>query len=199
MTDYDDLPINTHAYERNRHALEQSIIVSEKDFTDTKCIHGHFLPIKYLLLSTKHTTKFITWLRNPVDRVLSHYYFWKKTYNPDTSPPFQRQMVEENWSLERFCLGPEVKNLYAQFLWGFPLVYFDFIGITEFYQQDLNYFSRTILGSDLDEKIVNVRGEKGKEYDIDVSFRNDLERHHNIDMLMYEKALEKREYSSGLG
>ncbi len=30
-------------------------------------------------------------------------------------------MVEEEWTLERFCLEPELKNLYSQFLWGFPL------------------------------------------------------------------------------
>ena len=197
MKDYGDLPITMRAYERNHQALEQSIINSERDFANVQCIHGHFLPLKYLLFSVKYPTLFVTWMRNPVERVLSHYYFWKRTYNPDNSPLLQRKMVEEDWSLERFCLGPEVKNLYAQFLWGFPMSYFDFIGITEFYQQDLTYFSQNILGVDLNEKIENVREEKDNRYDIGISLKKDLEKHHDIDLLIYKKAIEKRKESIG--
>ena len=42
--------------------------------------------------------------------------------------------MEKGWSLERFCLGPEVRNIYSQFLYGFLLEYFSFIGTTEFYE-----------------------------------------------------------------
>ncbi len=192
IEDYGDSPINTSVYERNRRAIEQSLINSERAFDSIECIHGHFLPLKYLLFSVKHPTMFVTWMRNPVERVLSHYYYWRRTYNPESSAPLQRKMVEEEWSLERFCLGPEVKNLYAQFLWGFPLSYFSFIGITEFYQQDLAYFSQKMLGTDLNEKIENINEEKGKGYDIDRSLKKDLEKHHDIDLLIYNRAIEKR-------
>jgi hypothetical protein len=128
--DYTDFPINTPRYERNRAALQASLSYTENDFIDIDCIHGHFLPIKYLLLANKHEIIFVTWMRNPVERVLSHYFYWKRSYDPKTSPSLHRQVIEEDWSLERFCLGPELRNLYDQFLWGFPIDYFDFIGIT---------------------------------------------------------------------
>ncbi len=73
-------------------------------------------------------------MRNPVERALPHYYFGRRSFDPDNAPPLHRKMMEKGWSLERFCLGPEVRNIYSQFLYGFLLEYFSFIGTTEFYE-----------------------------------------------------------------
>jgi hypothetical protein len=189
LRDYSDYPINTPQPERNRAALQASLRNAESDLPDVECIHGHFLPIKYLLLAYKREVKFVTWMRNPVERTLSHYYDWKKTYSP-RSAPLHRRVVEEDWSIERFCLGPEVRNLYWQFLWGFPLDYFDFIGITEFYEEDIAYFGQHYLGASTKAKRLNVR--TNGAYQIDKSFRNEIEAFHDRDMDLYRKALEKR-------
>ncbi|MBI5189987.1 MAG: hypothetical protein HZA22_04885 [Nitrospirae bacterium] len=192
LKDFADYPINNPAHLRNRHAHEQSVLNAGKDYAGINCIHGHFLPAKYLLLGEKRKTVFITWLRNPVERVLSHYYFWKNTYSPLNPPPLHRRVVEEDWSLERFCLGPEVRNLYAQFMWGFPLAYFDFVGITEFFAEDLAYFSHEFLGSTLAAKKTNVGQNKGGSYDIDIALRKKIEEHHSVDMLIYNRSVERR-------
>jgi len=128
-------------------------------------------------------------MRNPVERVHSNYYYWKKTYNP-RSDPLHRRVVEEDWSIERFCLSPELKIFYSQFLWGFPLDYFDFIGITEFYEDDIAYFGQHYLGANTKVKRLNVR--TNSAYQIDRSFRNEIEAFHDRDMDLYHKALEKR-------
>ena len=57
-------------------------------------------------------------------------------------------MVDEDWSLQRFCLGHELRNLYHQYLWGFPPERFDFIGITERYAEDLARFGKRYLGGE---------------------------------------------------
>ena len=189
LRDYSDLPINTPQSERNRAALQASLRNEESDFPDVECIHGHFLPIKYLLLVHKRRVKFVTWMRNPVERVISNYYYWKKTYTP-RSTPLHRRVVEEEWSIERFCLGPEVRNLYWQILWGFPLDYFDFIGITEFYEDDIAYFGQHYLGAYTKAKRLNVR--TNSAYQIDRSFRNEIEEFHDRDMDLYRKALAER-------
>lgn len=189
LRDYSDFPIITPQPERNRAALQASLRNAESEFADVECIHGHFLPIKYLLLVHKREVKFVTWMRHPVDRVLSHFYHWKKSYSP-RSAPLHRRVVEENWSVERFCLGPEVRNLYWQFLWGFPINYFDFIGITEFYEDDLAYFGQHYLGAYIKAKRLNVR--KHRACQIDRSFRNEIEAFHDRDMELYRNALEKR-------
>jgi hypothetical protein len=189
LRDYSDFPINTPQPERNRAALQASLRNAASDFAGVECIHGHFLPIKYLLLVHKREIKFVTWMRHPVERVLSHFYHWK-TIGSQASAPLHRKVVEEDWSIERFCLGPEVRNLYWQFLWGFPMHYFDFIGITECYEDDLAYFSKHYLGTSVRAKKLNVRNQSA--YEINRSLRREIEAFHDRDMELYRNALEKR-------
>jgi hypothetical protein len=191
LKDYADLPINTSVFDRNRAALKAGIEIGDRGLLGIRCVHGHFLPLKYLLLADKEDLRFITWMRNPVERLLSHYYFWKRTYDPQNAPRLHRKVCEENWSLERFCLGPELRNLYGQFLWGFPLEFFDFIGITEFYDEDLLFFSRKYLGVHLETHRENDGGNKG-QYQVDPSFRQQIEAYHAYDMSLYKRALDVR-------
>ena len=84
----------------------------------------------------------------------SHYHYWQRSYDPaaGTTSSLHRRVVEESWSLRRFCLAPELRNVYTEFLWGFPSGRLDFVGITEFYAEDLRYFSREMLGNKLSLK-----------------------------------------------
>jgi hypothetical protein len=192
LPDYADFPINTPQYERNKCALQKCLSNAEQDFQGIKCVHGHFLPVKYLLLSDKSEIVFITWLRSPVERVLSHYHFWQRSFDPINSPPLHRKMMEEKWSLERFCLGPEVRNLYSQFLYGFPLEYFSFIGITEFYDEDFAFFMNHFMDSSLEPERLNIGSAAANGYQVSESLRNDIEQYHSKDMSLYQRALEKR-------
>ncbi len=187
-----DNPMHIPVYDRNRYALQSSIISGDRTVTGIQCIYGHFLPLKYLLLSVKQDVTFITWMRNPVERLLSHYYFWKRPFDPAKVGPLRRKMADEKWSLERFCLGSELQSLYRQYLWGFPVENFDFIGITEFYEEDLRYFSNKFLGMNLPCYQLNTGNKKSGSYDIDENFRKEIESFHRDDMILYEYALEKR-------
>ena len=192
VEDYDSFPMNTPAGERNRAALEASLRHAEADFPGVECIHGHFLPVKYLLMATRRDVTFVTWLRDPVQRMLSNYHYWKRTYRRDSSPPLHRKVVEEDWSVERFCLGAEMRNMYAQFLWGFPVEEFDFIGVTEFYEGDLSYFAERFLGVPVAPQRLNAGGPPGGEYQIDPGLRRQIEAFHDRDVELYRRALEKR-------
>lgn len=192
MRDYDDRPINTPPYARNLSALQAAIANAERDFDNIRCIHGHFLPLKYLLLATRRDIRFITWLRHPVERLLSHYYYWRRNYNPANAAALHRKVVEENWSIERFCLGPELRNIYGQFLWGFPIENFDFIGLTEYYTQDFAYFTQRYLNFEVNAEKVNVGDKQTSEYSIDSAFRNEIEAFHDRDMQLYRQVLTQR-------
>jgi hypothetical protein len=198
LKDYGDWPINTPPVKRNLRALRDCLRNSIRDFGDVKCIHGHFLPLKYRLLDARPDVKFVTWLREPVERIASHYYFWVRTYDPKTSPILQRRLVEENWSLERFCLGPELKNFYGQFLWGFPIRQFDFIGLMEHYDQEFTFFSEKFFGerTRIYRKNANTELKGEKVYITDAGFRREIEAYHAQDVALYrsiaEKSLENR-------
>lgn len=145
LFDYADLPINTPTEIRIRNALNDADLNTKRDFTAYDCIHGHFLPAKYSPLKESQQAIFVTWLREPLARMVSHYNFWLRTYSSTESPPLHRKMIEENWSLERFCFCEELRNFYGQFLWRFPITSFDFVGITEHFAEDLSFFSRHFL------------------------------------------------------
>jgi len=153
--DYGDLPINTPVGARHRKAKEDALHNSVRDFGSIKCVHGHFLPAKYLPLKTSGRAKFITWLRDPFERAVSHFNFWQRSYDPANAPALHRRVIEERWSLEQFCLAEELRNFYAQFLWSFPVTLFDFIGITEHFAEDLSFFCNRFLGA-LPEQIPRI-------------------------------------------
>jgi hypothetical protein len=161
-----------------------------------QCIHGHFLPAKYVYAckQEKCDMRFITWLRDPVERLMSHYYFFKRSYDPRTAGPLFRKIIEENWSLERFCFSEEYKNLYRKYMWNFPYELFDFVGLTEFYEDDLRYFSDIFLKTKVDAQRLNCAVDrKAGGYELDAGFRREVENFHSEDVALYKRALHGRE------
>lgn len=190
MRDYADLPINTPVFQRNRNALKMCILNRVKTHKNVECIHGHFLPLKYLLL---RDTKFVTWMRNPIERLASHYFYWLRNYNPQNVPLLHRKVIEEEWSLERFCLGPELRNFYTQFLWAFPFRRFDFIEITEHYKTEIEYFSNKFLGTTLQTHSKNINPKNDNTtYFKDKNLRAKVEQYHSKDVSLYKRALNIR-------
>ena len=48
---------------------------------EVACIHGHFLPVKYRIALARRPAHYVTWLRDPVERIASHYAFWRRDYD----------------------------------------------------------------------------------------------------------------------
>jgi len=195
--DYGDYPLASPPSERHRRALEFALAARAADFAGVACIHGHFLPCKYLLLADRLECRFVTWLREPLARLASHYDYWQRSYDPASglTSLLHRRVVEEGWSLERFCLAPELRNVYTQFLWGFPLEGFDFIGISESYEEDLRYFSTESPGNSLPSRTLNRRPEARSESLSALSagpLRDRVSAWHGADMALYERALALR-------
>lgn len=98
----------------------------------TTCIHGHFLAAKYKNIPGG---RFCTWLRDPVERVVSRYY---QELAGDISPSSEQFPS----SLEEFVKIEKFQNIYARYLQNMPLTEFDFVGITEDYDESLILFSK---------------------------------------------------------
>lgn len=192
LLDYADKPINTPVLQRKYHATKQSYINGCIGAPDFSCVHGHFLPLKYRFVKKG---VFITWLRDPVERIASHYYYWFRNYRPGMSSSLHERVVNEDWSLERFCLSKELRNLYSQFLWGFPVDKFDFIGITEYYDLEMEWFSSRFLGVSLPVYNVNKNDEGVKRgyFSEMPELKQAVEVFHDRDVLLYKKALTLRE------
>lgn len=193
--DYADYPLACPVAERHAAALEYGLAVEPGDFAGVTCVHGHFLPIKYLLLADHLPCRFVTWLREPVERLISHYFYWQRSYDADATDTttLHRRVVEEGWTLEQFCLAPELRDVYHQFLWAFPLRALDFVGISEFYAEDLREFSEHFLGINLQPKLVNVADEPRGARELGPELLRRVREWHARDVSLYEWGLRQRD------
>jgi len=101
-------------------------------------IHGHFEIADYLQLAPH--ARIITFLREPLSRALSHYYYWLNppSYVPKNDPVYVKYFVEQKPDIEKFLLARELCNICTSFL--HPLDHpeqFWFIGFQETFADDI--------------------------------------------------------------
>ncbi|MDE0952831.1 MAG: sulfotransferase family 2 domain-containing protein [Halioglobus sp.] len=197
MPDYKDRPISKSLGERRADVKQfhERFELEKANYkkTNVQCIHGHFLPYKYSKLISDPNTIFVTWLRDPLERLASHYHFWQRDYNEETAGALRKKMMKESWSFEKFCFSEDVKNIYSQFLWSFPIEQFDFIGITEHFDSDAIYFANNFLKLDnIKIERSNVNPSKKKSYYSDSNFIKKLREFHSKDYELYNYALNQR-------
>ena len=119
----------------------------------TRCLHGHFQADAYddrLRGAVK-----ITWLRDPVERIVSSYYQYLR--NPETAADFDfnKRIIMGGWSLMDFA---REESMIRQTRWYFnavPLEKFLFIGIAEEFGVSLALLCR-LLGVEPPESVGNI-------------------------------------------
>jgi len=102
----------------------------------TKVLHGHFTYNELQLVIDRYpNAKIITFLRQPVDRVLSNYTFFKKRILTGRVDPSQKHRVDE--SLLTYARLPQSRNRMHSFLDGLKLNDLYFIGFVENFENDV--------------------------------------------------------------
>ncbi|HEY6942007.1 hypothetical protein [Dokdonella sp.] len=91
------------------------------------CVHGHFVADKYDRLGAR--ARLVTWLRDPVQRVASHYHYWKRV--PDPRNPDCRRLLREDLDIEAFAALPRMRDVATRFLGGYRPADFFFLGLVE--------------------------------------------------------------------
>ena len=101
-----------------------------------RCIHGHFPSDTFDdIVPTPHL---VTWLRHPVERVVSNYHHFLR--HADPANPCSAALHGRDLSLEAFAELEGMRNEASRYLAGKPLGAFDFVGITEKFEQSLRVF-----------------------------------------------------------
>ncbi|MFQ5356641.1 MAG: hypothetical protein ACE5DY_09205, partial [Mariprofundaceae bacterium] len=103
-----------------------------------EAIHGHFEIADYLKQSPD--ARIITFLREPLDRALSHYYYWltPPAHVPKNDPVYIKYFVEQKPDIEKFLMARELCNICTSFL--YPLDHpeqFWFMGFQETFSEDI--------------------------------------------------------------
>jgi hypothetical protein len=104
-----------------------------------RCVHGHFWVGKYAELFP--SARKIAWLRDPVQRLVSHYFFWKNLPRSDHS--LHQRMLDEQMTLLEFAALPAMRNIVTNtFLRGYSFHDLDFVGLQEFFGEDLGHLHK---------------------------------------------------------
>jgi hypothetical protein len=106
----------------------------------TECIHGHFFADTFDDVVPER--QLITWLRDPVERVVSNYYHFLRS--PDLRDDCCRAVLERQLTLREFAELEWMRNLATRYFAGRQLDDFVFVGIAERFLESLHVFGSTI-------------------------------------------------------
>jgi tetratricopeptide (TPR) repeat protein len=156
------------------YANKEDLLLSELVNNKIEFFTGHFPVNKYLnLLGTK--VRWCTFLREPIQRVISEYNHFVKHRNYDKS-------------LEEFCKVPRNYNLQSRLLAGLQLEDLYFVGITELYEGSLELFNQ-ISGLKLPCLQLNKNRETlNDKYNIDSSVLEIIKSNNLQDLELYNRA-----------
>lgn len=105
---------------------------------NVRCIHGHFPTDE--LLPKFPAAKLVTWVRDPVERVISSYHH--RLRDPDWAHPVTRELHEKKLSLVDFARIEMMRNEMTRYIGTRQLKEFAFIGVTENFDASLAQFLR---------------------------------------------------------
>ncbi|MBV8195903.1 MAG: sulfotransferase family 2 domain-containing protein [Candidatus Dormibacteraeota bacterium] len=162
--------------------------------TRSRVIHGHFPLAPYRLRFP--SAALVTWLRHPVDRVVSHYHFF---YKASRQPEVRRSDVylqprSSTMSLLEFAAAPWMRDLVSRYyLGGVKAEEFLFIGIHERMDADVSRLAK-LLGWP-PNAFPHTNPTTAPEYQearrIDPKTRQVIADLHPGDMELYERALSR--------
>ena len=114
---------------------------------NTRVLHGHLnyrIISKYLNLN--ENVKIITWIRNPVERVVSDYYYMRERLKEHFSvDPLHPHILDRmTKSLLEFAQVKQEQNKISNYLNGLDLEKIFFIGVVEKFDEDIIELSKLL-------------------------------------------------------
>ncbi len=170
---------------------QQSLVNAQQNKNSTQLnfdvIHGHFYRDKYDFLDQRK--RYITFLRDPVSRTLSNYFYLKR--NLERQNPDALIVNKLGFSLKEYIQHPDCRNLQSQYLKTNTLTEFEFVGITEEYKSSIDKLNAT-LGIDLTTSDAeNVNDKAAEDYDVTPDTFNLIQKCNLEDLRLYELALNR--------
>jgi SAM-dependent methyltransferase len=177
-----------HYYHPNRYdAFTSSLVRIESIPTDVECLHGHFLARRFL--DQYQGAKLVTWLRDPVERVVSEYERLKA--NPDPQSGLS-QLIAAGASLLDFAENEYARDTQARYLDGVPLDQFAFVGVSERFVKELARFAGLTGIRLFAEDHINAGARWRRSYAIDEATGKHIRELNQADCALYKATDETR-------
>ncbi|WP_078430404.1 sulfotransferase family 2 domain-containing protein [Alkalihalobacterium alkalinitrilicum] len=188
---------SSKSYELYRYGNQLSKILSNLNQKDIKCIQGHFPYGIHELLDQKAI--YITMLRNPVERVISEYYFIKSIPRHELHQQVKKMTLTEyqqelrNCNLQtRLLSGKVTKEVLSQEDIQQAKVnikkHFKIVGITELFNESIFLMQKEFGWMNIFYKKYNIT--RGKPTNIADSTLDKISKNNVLDIELYNYARE---------
>lgn len=155
-----------------------------------KVIHGHFSPA---LLNERfkinEQVPLITWLRDPVERVISNYYYLEKRLKEELDEEGKGLNILSKMqrSLMEYARAELNQNRISKFLNGAKISDFTFVGIQEHYNEDLQAIADHFGWKNVKMLHYNQTGKSKRQ--VSDEDRAEIAALNPLDMALYEEAM----------
>ena len=131
-----------------------------------KVVHGHFTPRRYLGIVP--CDGLFTFLREPVENLISIYFFWKSF--PRNNSALHTYFLDHNLTIEETAGLPALRRLFTgSYFPDFDMSTFDLIGDVSTYPRDLARLG-DLLGRPLEPVVENVNRLRSEPRDGGLSY-----------------------------
>jgi hypothetical protein len=155
-----------------------------------KVLHGHLHYEEIRPLHQYTNAKVITWLRNPVDRVMSNFSFFKHRllhpeHNPEVAAANAHRKEE---TLLDYARMQENRNRMAKFMRGLAPEDYFFIGLLEHFEADYQRLGKLLRWPEIPElpRLNDHSRFRKKLLETDESTRHQLQALNAEDMALYD-------------
>jgi hypothetical protein len=150
------------------------------------CVHGHYHTDA--LTGRFPGAPLITWVRDPVDRVVSSYFH--RLRDPDWRHPVCVELHEKQLSLVQYAALPLVRNEMTRFFGSKKPEHFAFIGIVEDFERSLVMMKQVLGVADIPSRRDNVNPAKpAGGYVLGAQIRQEIAQHNAEDVSLYTKCV----------
>ena len=151
-------------------------------------MHGHFWVSTYLDLLPR--AKPVVWLREPAQRLRSHYEFWTSKPPQGTNPKYEL-FRQEQFDFTAFATHPEFTNRLHKFTTGVALEDYAFVGILERFEDSLATVA-SILPSlsipNYGKKVNHNPNRNADAYEIEAEILDQIRLSNQLDYELYHQA-----------
>ena len=159
---------------------------------NVKVLHGHLLYKHVKDIHSTHKSKVITWFRDPVDRVISNYYFLMLRLRED---PNHKQIRKCNYSLMDYA-NDSIQNKMSRYLSGIELEDLFFFGFLEDFERGVDILAKRLNWRNKVEEVHINTSVKHQQYkdiltspeDITIQMRREIAKLNNNDVELFKRA-----------
>jgi len=178
--------------------VEQKQLKGSKLADNIRVIHGHFRYRDLVeLVEIDESIPVVTWMRDPVERVISNYYYLAEILSKELQEEKKglNILAKMQRSLIEYARTEISRNRMYKFLDGMAVDKFKFVGIQEHYEEDLEDLMQALGVESFPHYHVNVTT---KKHDVSEETIEEIKALNDLDMALYQEALNVRNSRKGL-